>query len=74
MLDNAITLLTQTQLRKLIAQYLNPAELRPDGARKEYLLADVKAFRKVGRNSPSPCSSGTKYKKCCLGMPESPVS
>lgn len=47
MLDDAITLLPQTKLRKLIAQYLDPAELRPDGARKEDLLADVKAFQKA---------------------------
>jgi hypothetical protein len=45
MLDDAIGLLPQTKLRKLIAQYLNPAELRPDGERKENLLADVKAFQ-----------------------------
>ncbi|MCH8904809.1 MAG: SEC-C domain-containing protein [Bacteroidetes bacterium] len=23
---------------------------------------------KIGRNSPCPCGSGTKYKKCCLDM------
>jgi len=34
MLDDAITLLPQTKLRKLIAEYLNPAELRPHGERK----------------------------------------
>jgi hypothetical protein len=45
MLDDAITLLPRTKLRKLIAQYLNPAELRPNGERKENLLADVKAFQ-----------------------------
>jgi hypothetical protein len=44
MLDDAITLLPQTKLRKLIAQYLNPAELRPHGERKGNLLANVKAF------------------------------
>ena len=47
MLDDAITLLPQTKLRKLIAQYLNPAELRPHGERKGNLLADVKAFQKA---------------------------
>jgi hypothetical protein len=39
MLDDAITLLPQTKLRRMIAQDLNPAELRPDGARRENLLA-----------------------------------
>jgi hypothetical protein len=47
MLDDAITLLPQTKLRRMIAQYLNPAELRPEGARRENLLADVKAFEKA---------------------------
>ncbi|WP_442504155.1 SEC-C metal-binding domain-containing protein [Marinivivus vitaminiproducens] len=23
------------------------------------------AARKIGRNAPCPCGSGTKYKKCC---------
>jgi hypothetical protein len=27
-------------------------------------------FRNVGRNDPCPCSSGKKFKKCCLGKPE----
>jgi hypothetical protein len=35
MLDDAITLLLQTKLRKLIAQYLNPAELRRTEREKE---------------------------------------
>jgi hypothetical protein len=29
---------------------------------------------RVGRNSPCPCGSGKKYKKCCLGRPGSPTS
>jgi hypothetical protein len=47
MLDDAITLLPQTKLRKLTAQYLNLAQVRSDGERKENLLADVKAFEKT---------------------------
>ncbi len=47
MLDDAITLLPQTKLRKLIARYLNPAEVRSHGERKGTLLADVKAFQKA---------------------------
>jgi len=47
MLEDAITLLPQTKLRKLIAQYLNPVDLRPDGAGKEDLFADVEAFQKA---------------------------
>ena len=47
MLDDAITLLPERKLRKLIAQYLKPHEFRPDRARKIDLLADVKAFQKA---------------------------
>ena len=47
MLDDAITLLPQTKLRKLSAQYLNLAEVRSDGERKENLLTDAKAFQKT---------------------------
>jgi hypothetical protein len=46
MLDDAITLLPQAKLRKLIAQYL-PTELRRDCTRKVILLADVEAFQKA---------------------------
>jgi hypothetical protein len=47
MLNDAITLLPERKLRKLIAQYLNPHEFRPDGARQADLLADVRAFQKA---------------------------
>ena len=46
MLDDAITLLSETKLRRLIKNYLNPAELCPDGAEKG-LLGDVKAFQEA---------------------------
>lgn len=26
-------------------------------------------MKRVGRNEPCPCGSGTKYKKCCIGKP-----
>ena len=26
----------------------------------------IKSLRRTGRNDPCPCSSGKKYKKCCL--------
>ncbi len=47
MLDDAINLLPESKLRKLIAHYLNPVELRPDGAEKENLFADVEMFQKA---------------------------
>jgi hypothetical protein len=33
---------------------------------KKMALADHLAIQRVGRNEPCPCSSGKKYKKCCL--------
>lgn len=30
-----------------------------------YLDGDLKATEKPGRNSPCPCGSGKKYKRCC---------
>jgi hypothetical protein len=45
MLDDAVTLLPQAKLRKLIKDYLNPAELCSDGTVKGNLLADVKTFQ-----------------------------
>jgi hypothetical protein len=46
MLDDAIRLLPETKLCKMIKDYLNPAELCPDGAEKG-LLGDVKAFQEA---------------------------
>jgi len=37
------------------------------GERAEAMLREIKTGRKrLGRNSPCPCGSGKKYKKCCL--------
>ena len=44
MLDVAIELLPQAKLRKMIAGYLNPAELYIDEVGKQELLAAVQAF------------------------------
>jgi tetratricopeptide (TPR) repeat protein len=30
--------------------------------------------QKIGRNSPCPCGSGKKYKKCCLGKDQAPLT
>lgn len=32
---------------------------------KDYNKAHIAVSNKVGRNSPCPCGSGKKYKKCC---------
>ncbi len=46
MLDVAIELIPQAKLRKLIAGYLNPAELYADAERKEELLRQSKHSRR----------------------------
>ena len=47
LLDDAITLLPQDKLLKLVKGYLNPDELRPDDEKKPNLLAEVEAFQKA---------------------------
>jgi len=38
------------------------------GERSAALLSGVRPNRnRFGRNSPCPCGSGAKFKKCCLG-------
>ena len=43
---------------------------RPKYKRKIYDSSNKEPYkrvvRKIGRNEPCPCSSGKKYKKCCL--------
>jgi len=42
--------------------------LEAEVIRKEYLLAEKikKENPHINRNSPCPCGSGLKFKKCCL--------
>lgn len=47
MLNDAIDLLPQTKLRKLVKHYIDASTLRPDGKAKGNLLNDVKAFEKA---------------------------
>ena len=47
MLDDAITLLPEAKLRKLIESYLDAAAFCADGTRKRNLLADAEAFQKA---------------------------
>ena len=47
LLDEAIDLLPQSKLAKLIEHYVDPKELRPDSKRKGALLDDVKTFQKA---------------------------
>ena len=48
----------------------NPPPERIDSGRLTHRLFKKKKRSKVGRNSPCPCGSGKKYKKCCLNFAE----
>ncbi|MBL7189453.1 MAG: hypothetical protein ISS70_24255 [Phycisphaerae bacterium] len=47
MLEEAIDLLPQTKLHKLVARFLDPGQLRPDSKTKGSLLKGIKAFQKA---------------------------
>jgi hypothetical protein len=47
MLDEAIGLLPQSKLLKLIKRHIDPSKLQPDGDGQGNLLSDVKAFKKA---------------------------
>jgi hypothetical protein len=50
LLDDAIDLLPQTKLIKLIEHYVDPSDLRPDRRRKGVLLTDMKEFQRASLN------------------------
>jgi len=54
MLDDAITLLSEDKLRKVVENYLDLTELCSDGTEKQGLLVEAKAFQAASR-------SGTYY-------------
>ena len=41
-------------------------EHRLESLKNYRLTQTLKVQKKIGRNEPCPCGSGTKYKKCCL--------
>jgi hypothetical protein len=47
MLDEALDLLPQSKLLKLIKRYVDPSKLEPDGDGQTDLLSDVKTFEKA---------------------------
>ncbi len=61
LLDDAIDLLPQTKLAKLIKGYFDPEKLRPDG-KKQTLINDVKAFRDASLRSEYYESSDVNWK------------
>lgn len=44
----------------VISEYLLPMQIQSNRTQRRAM--------KVGRNSPCPCGSGLKFKKCHLGM------
>jgi len=37
--------------------------------RRRKVQGNEQSVRRIGRNSPCPCGSGKKYKRCCFGIP-----
>jgi len=64
MLDQAIDLLPQAKLVKLVKSFLDPAKLRPDSKSKGSLLADVKAFEETSLRGEYYESFDVNYKNC----------
>jgi uncharacterized protein len=59
-----------TYCRPFVAELSALWQQQPEGQK---LPAPDKATgisAKTGRNDPCPCGSGRKYKKCCLGLPD----
>jgi len=50
MLDDAITLLPETKLRKVVENYLDPTELCSSGTQNQGLLVEAKAFQAASRS------------------------
>ena len=53
------------EAKKLGADSLKAAGINPKKSPKPSSTQKPKSIQKVGRNSPCPCGSGKKYKKCC---------
>jgi hypothetical protein len=64
MLNEAIDLLPQAKLLKLVKRYLDPSELEPDGAERGNLLSDVKAFEKASLSGDYYESFNVNLKNC----------
>ena len=65
MLDDAIDLLPQSKLVKLVGQYLDVAKLRPDGTTKATLLAEVQAFERASLQGEYYDSFNVSRKTSC---------
>lgn len=50
-----------------VQQVLRDAQSKNPPKHEQLDLEKIKRFlNKIGRNSPCPCGSGNKFKKCCL--------
>ena len=64
MLDEAIDLLPQTKLLKLVKSYIDPSNLYPDDKAKGNILSDVKAFEKESLAGEYYEDFTVNYKNC----------
>lgn len=65
-IDRLIRQLRETDFDYLAAAALADRYGDPDGLLQP-VKTPIRAGKKVGRNEPSPCGSGQKYKYCCSG-------
>lgn len=56
----------QVRERRSTPRPLSPLQKRFAALREQFESRQGFIRRKIGRNEPCPCGSGTKYKKCCL--------
>ncbi len=81
MFQNMIASIQEETVKKLFRVRVMPPQQAERRQVKENLYAvggegakqPVRRDKKVGRNSPCPCGSGKKYKKCCAGKDEQVV-
>jgi hypothetical protein len=66
LLNEAIDLLPQAKLLKLVKRYLDPSELEPDGEDRGNLLSDVKAFEKASLSGEYYESFNVNSKNCTV--------
>jgi hypothetical protein len=64
MLNEALDLLQQAKLLRLVKRYLDPSELEPDGEDRENLLSEVKAFEKASLAGDYSESFNVNSKNC----------
>ncbi len=64
MLDEAIDLLPQAKLLRMVKRYIDPSRLWPDGNAKGGLLSDVKAFAKASLAGEYYQAFDVNYKNC----------